>query len=183
MPPPRKLDLIPDEFRQWLVEELKARGFADILAVTEALNFRLDAAGLEVRIGKTAVGEYSKLLKDQREAYAMSEALLADMDVEAESEMHKVLTHLLSTMTFQLLQKVREQDKVLEPKQLMEIGRMLQSVMGSTAVREKIREDERNRIAARAKADAAKDLDAASASLGLTADTVEAIKRKILGVS
>lgn len=182
MPPPKKLDLIPEEFRRWLAEELKAEGFAKIVEVTERLNFRLQEGGLEITVGKTAVGEYSKLLKDQREAYAMSEALLADMDVEAESEMHKVLTHLLSTMTFQLLQRVREADEVLEPKQLMEIGRMLQSVMSSTGMREKIREEERRRIAARAKAEAAEELEASSGELGLSADTVEAIKKKVLGV-
>ena len=83
MPPPKKLDLIPHEVRQRLAMALQERGFADIVAVTEELNFWLDDAGLEIRIGKSAVGEYSKLLKNQRDAFAMAETLLSILSRKA----------------------------------------------------------------------------------------------------
>ena len=38
MPPPRKVDLLPVELRAWLQEELRARGFADYVALSEALS-------------------------------------------------------------------------------------------------------------------------------------------------
>ena len=51
MPPPRKIDLIPQEIRLRLQDLLKARGFSDYVAVTEDLNFWLEEAGLEMRVG------------------------------------------------------------------------------------------------------------------------------------
>lgn len=58
MPAPRKVDLLPPELRQWLHEELRARGFADYEALADALNGRLEDAGLDLRIRKTALHEF-----------------------------------------------------------------------------------------------------------------------------
>ena len=55
MPPPRKVDLLPAELKGWLRDELIARGFADYEALAEDLNFRLEEAGLELRIQKSAI--------------------------------------------------------------------------------------------------------------------------------
>lgn len=147
MPPPRKLDLLPLELRQWLTEELTERGFADIVDVTEALNFRLENEGLELSIGKTAVGEFSKLLKDQREAFSMAETLLGSMDVEAETDLHKMLLHMIATSAAQMMKSVRDEDGHLPAKDLMSLGRMLKDLMSSAGIREKLLEDEKNRIA------------------------------------
>lgn len=154
MPPPRKLDLIGDQLRAWLAEELMARGFADIVAVTEALNFRLEEEGLEVRIGKTAVGEFSKLLKDQRDAFAMAETLLADMDIEAESNMHKVLMQMIATAAMHMMQAVSaDEDAQFDPKSLASLSRMLKDLMHSAGMREKLRADEVKRVRAEAEKD------------------------------
>lgn len=183
MPPPRKIDLIPEEIRDWLKELLAERGFGEILEVTEELNFRLEQEGMELRIGKTAVGNFSKLLKDQREAFAMAETLLDDMDIEQESDMHKVLMQMIATSAFHLMQSISEENGRLDPKDLMNLGRMLKDLMSSAGIREKIREDERVRIARETREKAAGEVDKVSGELGLKKDTVESIKAKILGVS
>lgn len=182
MPPPKKIDLVPPELRDWLQQELSERGFAEIVEVTEALNFRLEEAGKELRIGKTAVGEFSKALKDQREAFTLAETLLSDMDIEQESDLHKVLMQMIATSAVQLMRSVREEDGHLEAKELMALGRMLKDLMQSVGFREKIRADERERIAAEARKAAANGVAQDASELGLTKDTVEAIKAKILGV-
>lgn len=183
MPPPRKLDLISEDLRRWLREELAARGFAEIEAVTEALNFRLDQAGLEVRVGKSAVGEFSKALKDQRDAFSLAETLLSDMDVEAESDLHKVLMQMIATSAVHMIKSVRDEDGHLEPKDLMALGRMLKDLMQSAGLREKLRSDERERVAKETRVEAAKGAEVKAKSLGLSADTIEAIKAGILGVA
>ncbi|UWQ92998.1 DUF3486 family protein [Rhodobacteraceae bacterium M382] len=180
MPPPKKLDLIPIELRQRLAMVLQERGFGDIVDVTEDLNFWLQEAGLEIRIGKTSVGEFSKLLKDQRDAFAMAETLLGDLDIEAESNMHKVLMQMIATAAFQMMQAVSEQDGHFEPKQLANLSRMLKDLMLSAGIREKLRDDERDRVAKEAREAAAEEVGAAAAQLGLTGETVESIKDKIL---
>ncbi|MDK3072751.1 DUF3486 family protein [Sedimentitalea sp. JM2-8] len=183
MPPPKKLDLIPVELRQRLAATLQERGFADILEVTEELNFWLEEQGLEIRIGKTSVGEFSKLLKDQRDAFAMAETLLADMDIEAESNMHKVLMQMIATAAFQMMQTVSENDGQFDPKGLAALSRMLKDLMQSAGIREKLRKEERERVAQEARESAATDIEAKSKQLGLTRETVEGIKAAILGVS
>ena len=60
MPPPRKVDLLPSELRGWLQDELRSRGFAGYEDLAEALNFRLDEAGLELRIGNSAIHSYGQ---------------------------------------------------------------------------------------------------------------------------
>jgi hypothetical protein len=184
MPSPRKLDLIPSELRDRLAKTLAANGFANILAVTEDLNVWLDETGCELRIGKTAVGEFSKLLKDQRDAFALAETLLSDMDIEQESNMHRALMQMIAASAVQMMKAVREDDGHLEPKDLMALGRMLKDLMQSAGFREKLREDERRRVAAEAR-DAERAalearLDAATAAGGAEA-AAAAEARRILG--
>lgn len=187
MPAPKKLDLIPRELREWLAEALEARGFGDIVALTEELNFRLQEEGVEVSIGKSAVGDFSKALKDQREAMGLAETLLADMDIEKESDIHKVLMQLIATSAVQLIRSVREDDKHLEAKDLMALGRMLKDIMSSAGIREKLRDDERARIAREARAAAEVEmgerLETAAAEAGLTGDRLATIRNRVLGLA
>lgn len=186
MPAPAKLDLIPDELRRWLAEELAMRGFGDIIDVTEALNFRLQEAGLEVSVGKTAVGNFSKALKDQREAFAIAETLLSDMDIEAEGELHKVLMQMIATSAVHMIQAVRAEDGHLEPKDLMSLGRMLKDLMSSSGMREKLLADERKRIEAaaakKAREDVVAELEATADETGLSDAAVSTLRKKFLGL-
>ncbi|NIZ13921.1 phage protein Gp27 family protein [Phaeobacter sp. HF9A] len=183
MPPPKKLDLIPLEFRQRLAMVLQERGFSDIVAVTEDLNFWLQEAGQEIRIGKSAVGEYSKLLKDQRDAFAMAETLLGDLDIEQESTMHKVLMQMIATAAFQMMNAVAEKDDAKwDPKSLAHLSRMLKDLMQSAGLRERLREDEERRVTRRERERLAGEIEQKAHQLGMTRETVQTIKADILGV-
>ncbi len=182
MPPPKKLDLIPGELRQRLAMALQERGFSDIVAVTEELNFWLQEAGQEIRIGKSAVGEYSKLLKDQRDAFAMAETLLGDLNIEQESTMHKVLMQMIATAAFQMMNSVSEAGADWEPKSLAHLSRMLKDLMQSAGLRERLREDEERRVARKERERLAGEIEQKAHQLGMTRDTVQAIKANILGV-
>ncbi|MDD9731047.1 DUF3486 family protein [Mameliella sp. AT18] len=186
MPPPKKLDLIPEELRRWLAEELRDRGFADIVDVTEALNFRLQEAGLELSVGKTAVGDFSKALKDQREAFAIAETLLSDLDIEAEGELHKVLMQMIATSAIHMIQSVRAEDQHLDPKDLMSLGRMLKDLMSSSGMREKLLADERARVAREAREVAQAEMDealeATATEAGLSAEMLDRLRKGVLGL-
>lgn len=182
MPPPKKLDLIPGELRQRLAMALQERGFSDIVAVTEELNFWLQEAGQEIRIGKSAVGEYSKLLKDQRDAFAMAETLLGDLNIEQESTMHKVLMQMIATAAFQMMNSVSEAGSDWDPKSLAHLSRMLKDLMQSAGLRERLREDEERRVARKERERLAGEIEQKAHQLGMTRDTVQAIKANILGV-
>lgn len=186
MPAPRKIDLMPDELRQWLADVLRERGFGDIVAVTEDLNFRLEEAGMQLTIGKTAVGEFSKALKDQREAMGLAEELLADMDIDQEGELHKVLMQMIATSAVQLIRSVREKDGHLDAKELMSLGRMLKDLMQSAGFRERLKEDERKRITREAReaaeAEMAERVQGAISEAGLDDTMAAEMRRKLLGV-
>ncbi|NRB18326.1 phage protein Gp27 family protein [Parasedimentitalea psychrophila] len=180
MPPSKKMDLIPAELRQRLAQLLQDRGFGDIMEITEELNSWLDERGEEIRIGKTAVGEFSKLLKSQRDAFAMAETLLSDLDIEGESNMHKVLMQMIATAAFQMMQGMSDKDQDFDPKGLASLSRMLKDLMQSAGMREKLREDERNRVAQKAREDAVDDIEKAATQLGMTKETVQGIREQVL---
>lgn len=180
MPPPKKLDLIPIEIRQWLAELLMSHGFGNIVEVTEELNAKLEFEGVEIRMGKSSVGDFSKLLKDQRDAFAMAETMLSDLDVEAESNMHKVLMQMIATAAFQMMQNVSQQDGHFDPKGLANLSRMLKDLMQSAGLREKLREDERQRLARAEREAVAEELEEKANQLGMTAQTVQDIREQIL---
>ncbi|MEQ5870232.1 DUF3486 family protein [Sagittula sp. NFXS13] len=191
MPPPKKIDLLPEQLREWLREELTLRGFGDILDVTEALNFRLEEEGLELSIGKSAVGDFSKALKDQREAFAFADAMLSDLDIEAEGDLHRTLMQMIATSAIQMMRHVRDEDGHLDPKDLMSLGRMLKDLMSSAGIREKLLDSERERIRRdaieEAQREAEERADATIETLrrdqpGLSVDTLTTMKRGFLGL-
>lgn len=186
MPTPAKLDLIPTELRVWLAEELKARGFAEIVDVTEALNFRLEEEGMELTVGKTAVGKFSKSLKMQREAFAFAEVLLSDLDIQAEGELHKVLLQMIATSAVQYMRTAQEADEDIDPKDLMNLGRMLKDLMHSSGLREKLLDDERKRVAEEARREAltavSEKFEEVAGESGLSAEAIAKMRNEFLGV-
>lgn len=186
MPPPKKIDLLPPQLMEYLRSELAQRGFAEIVEVTEALNFRLEEDGLELRIGKTAVGNFSKLLKDQREALDVARVLMADMDIEGEGKMHQAMLQMISIAAVNMMQSAAKAGQEFDPKSLMQLGMMLKNLMQSSGMREKLKSDERKRVMQEAHEaaieEAAGKLDGMADELGLSADLINGIKTDVLGI-
>lgn len=185
MPPPRKIDLLPDDLRVRLAQALSARGFGDIVEVTEELNFWLEDAGLELTLGKSAVGEYAKLLKQQRSALSMARALVSDMDLDGESDMQRLLMQMITTAAVQMMQSVAEDDEAsLDPKGLASLAKMLKDLMHSTGLREKLLADERKRVVeearAAAQAEAVEALEGGVAKGDITREAMEQA-RQLMG--
>lgn len=188
MPPPRKVDLLPPEIRDWLKDELKLRGFGDYVELTDALNFRLEEQGLELRLGKTAVHafgqEYAEFVKYQEEASAWAVSWMQENGLEEEAQRHNVLFQMITTLAFKVMasQMTKEGDEI-NPQELLFLGKMLKDVMASSGIRQKLIKDEREQAAKEARALAAADVEASARQLGLTTETVEGIKARILGVA
>lgn len=189
MPPPRKVDLLPPELKSWLQEELKARGFAGYVELSDALNFRLEEEGLELRIGKSSLHaygqEFEEFVKYQDQASAWAASWMNDNGLEEEAKRHNVLFQMVSTLAFKVMQSQMTQEaKEIDPRDLHFLGKLMKDLMASSGIREKLMEGERARIAEEAakaaKAAAAEEVGAAAQQLGLTAETVESIKDKIL---
>ena len=177
MPPPRKIDQMPLELRDWLKAELIARGFGDYEALSETLNFRLEEAGLELRIQKSAIHsfgqEYREFVKLQEASSAWAEEWMGENGLADDARRHNVLFQMITSLAFKVMQgqMTREADEI-DPKELHFLGRMMKDVMQSAGVREQL-------VAAERKAQSAK-LDAAVASGDIDAEAA-ARARRIMG--
>lgn len=192
MPPPRKVDLLPAELKKWLQDSLKERGFAGYEDLAEDLNFRLEEEGYELRIKKSAIHaygtEYAEFVKHQDEASAWAAGWMNDNGLEEEAQRHNVLFQMITTLAFKVMQSQMTKDgEEIDPRELHFIGKMLKDVMASSGIREKLMDDERDRIEAAARkaaaAEMAENLEAATEEAGLSPKAAEFLRKKVLGMS
>lgn len=177
MPPPRKIDLLPAELRLWLQEELRARGFGQYEDLAEALNFRLEEAGLDLRIRKSALhdfgSEYREFVRLQEQASDWAKEWLGEMGMDDQAQRQNVLFQMLTTLAFKVMQKeVEKEGDEISPQNLHFLARMMKDVMSSSGIVQAMREKERKEQSAK--------LEAAVASGDLDADAA-AKARKIMG--
>lgn len=154
MPPPRKIDLLPDELRDWLKDAMRARGFGDWEALADELNDRLEAEGLELRVQKSALHaygqEYREFVKYQEEASAWAAGWMAEQGLEEEAKRHNVLFQMITTLAFKVMQSQMTKDgETIDPKDLHFLGRLMKDVMASSGIREKLIEEDRKALATR----------------------------------
>ena len=177
MPPPRKIDLLPAELRAWLQEELRARGFGQYEELADALNFRLEEAGLDLRIRKSAIHawgtEYQEFVRLQEQASDWAKEWLGEMGMDDQAQRQNVLFQMLTTLAFKVMQaEVQKEGAAISPQNLHFLARMMKDVMSSSGIVQAMQEKDR-------KAQSAK-LDAAVEAGEITADFREQA-RQIMG--
>lgn len=177
MPPPRKIDLLPAELRLWLQEELRARGFGQYEDLAEALNFRLEEAGMDLRIRKSAIhdfgSEYKEFVRLQEQASDWAKEWLGDMGMEDQAQRQNVLFQMLTTLAYKVMQaEVNKDGKEISPQNLHFLARMMKDVMTSSGIVQVMQEKDRKTQAAK--------LDAAVAAGEIT-DDFRQQAREIMG--
>lgn len=185
MPPRSKVEQLPADIKAWLQSELKARSFSGYVELTDELNRRLAEAGSDETIGKSSVHAYGQgfeeFIKYQDQASAWAASWMNDMGLEEEAKRHNVLFQMASTLAFKVMQgqMTKDADDV-DPRDLHFLGKLMKDLMSSSGIREKLREDERQRVARLEREAVAEELDQKAHQLGMTAQTVESIKEQIL---
>lgn len=177
MPQVRKINLLPAELKAWLEAELRSRGFGDYEALAEALNWKLEEAGLELRIQKTAIHafgtEYAEFVKLQETSAGWAQEWMGEMGLADQAQRHNVLFQMLTTLAFKVMQaEIGKEAGEIDPKNLHFIGRMMKDVMTASGISQQMIEKDR-------KAQSAK-LDAAVASGDIDAEAA-AKARRIMG--
>ena len=148
MPPPRKIDLLPTELRAWLQEELRARGFAQYEDLAEALNFRLEQAGMDLRIRKSAIhdfgSEYREFVRLQEQASDWAAEWLGEMGMDDQAQRQNVLFQMLTTLAFKVMQaEVSKEGADISPQNLHFLARMMKDVMSSSGIVQAMREKDK----------------------------------------
>lgn len=161
MPPPRKIDSLPPEIRQWLQDTLRERGFSDYVAITEELNDKLAEAGKVVSFHHATVHrfgqEYHAFVKTQETASAWAQGWMLENGLEEEAKRHNVLFQMVTALAFRAMEaRMLDEGGDIDPKDLHFIGKMLKDIMASAGIRQ-------NMLAAERKAQSDK-LDAAVAA-------------------
>lgn len=141
MPPPRKIDTLPEEMRRWLQDELKARGFSDYDGISEALSFRLEEAGMELRISRTAIHAYGQEFKDYAEAQKQAQeqiaAFLKEADLSDEIDVTNALFQQLTTLLWKL-QMEAATGEGLDPRGAKDLTTALNNLIRSRSLRNSI---------------------------------------------
>ncbi|WP_102226908.1 phage protein Gp27 family protein [Acidimangrovimonas sediminis] len=169
MPVPRKVDLLPPELKSWLQAELRQRGFGGYEDLAEALNFRLEEEGLELRIRKSALhefgSEYREFVRLQEQASDWAQEWLGEMGMDDQAQRQNVLFQMLTTLAFKVMQaQVSKTGDEISPQELHFLARMMKDVMHSSGIVQAMREKERKDQAAKLEAAVAGgDIDAAAA--------------------
>lgn len=177
MPPPRKVDQLPPEIRDWLQQTLRERGFADYIAVTEELNAKLAEAGKVVNFHHATVHrfgqEYRAFVETQEKASAWAQGWMTENGLEEEAKRHNVLFQMVTALAFKAMESQMQRDgSEIDPKELHFIGRMLKDIMASSGIRQQM-------IAAERKTQAEK-LERAVETGEMTADIAQKA-REIMG--
>lgn len=142
MPAPRKIDLLPPEIRNWLREELKSRAFSQYEEIAEALNFRLEQEGLEVRVQKSAIHDYGskfrELARMQEEAQAEIKAFLEEASLKDEVDATRGLFQGLTLIQWKLQLSMADPDKLPDPRGMKDLTTALNNLIRSTSLRDNI---------------------------------------------
>ncbi|WP_107495309.1 phage protein Gp27 family protein [Thalassobius sp. I31.1] len=147
MPPVRKIDLIPRELGLWLQEELKERGFSGYEDLTESLNFRLADAGLEMKIGKSAVHsfgqEFQEFARLQEQAQDEIRGFLEKASLKDEVDVTSALFQQLTTIQWRLQMMMARESELPDPRGMKDLTSALNNLIRSTSLRDSILKAER----------------------------------------
>lgn len=153
MPAPRKIELLPAELRDWLRDELRARGFAGYEDLAEALNVRLEDAGLEVRIGKSALHAWGQEFKDyaraQEEAQEQIRAFMEEASLKEEVDVTSALFQQLTTIQWRLQMMMASEENLPDARGMKDLTTALNNLIRSSALRDSLLAAERKAQAAR----------------------------------
>ncbi len=183
---------MPPEIRDWLRTELQARGYADYDDVTEALNARLEAEGLDITVGRSAVHNFGRAQQRfadlQRQANDWAQGFLGEEGLDREAHRHKALFSMLSSHAFRTMANAmapREEKEELDfdARDLHFLGRMLKDMMASSGLREAISDKALEREIRKERKAAADRVESATRSAGLTPEVSAAIRDAVEGKS
>ncbi len=143
-------------------------------------------AGMGATVSRSALGRYSQeyqavaaKLREAREITSAFAAQLSDLP----NDMGRVTTELLHSILFKVLMRQAEGDTPdVSAGEIMSQAKAIQAMASASKTSADLELKIREAVRAEAFREAAKAVDDAGQEKGLTAETVKAIKARILGV-
>lgn len=142
MPPPRKIDRLPLQLRQWLNEELKKRSFSGYEQIADDLAFRCEEEGIEFRVGKTAIHAYGQEFRDyarmQEQAQDEIRTFLEQASMTDEANVTKALFQQLTGIQWQLQKAMTVNNELPDARGMKDLTSALNNLIRSTSLRDAI---------------------------------------------
>jgi hypothetical protein len=187
MPRPSTIDRLPADILAQLHELLRDPRVSQLDA-TAKINAVLEADGHEDRVSKSAVNRYSMRMEEVgarlRQSRQVAEMWVGKLGSAPQGQVGKLLNEIIRTLAFETAMDAAESGNPVSPKMLKDLAiavQRLESAANMNDEREaKIREAARKAALEEA---AGKVEEAAKASKGMTRESIDTIKREILGIA
>lgn len=179
---PSTIDMLPDDIRVKFQELLRDPRITQLEA-TRRINDILEAEGHPERVSKSSVNRYAlrmeqvgAKLKQSRE---IAEMWVGKLGAAPQGQVGHLLNEMVRGLAFDCAMGLSEGDDPVPPKMLKDLSiaveRLEKAASENVKREEEIRKQERERAADQAARIAKKG--------GLSADTVDTIRREILGIA
>ena len=189
------IDRLPPEVHKHLMRRLRERGLTldeliEDLRTTFPQLAQKDDEGKDKLPSRSGVHRFRQginaIVAQEREIAVAAEALVAELgdgfDSKSGALLAQAVTTLANKRTFQALEATNE-GKVLEISDVLDLARTAKTVNEARGLslkeRRAVAEDARRKLLEEQQA----KLDAVSTKNGLSADTVEMLRREILGIA
>ena len=186
-----EIDQLPewaDEAKVWAFEEIKKRKKSQ-LDILEGFNARLKVAAFGQGITEPPVISKSAFNRTAvrlsiagsrlEETRAIAEVLAPKLDQAGDNSLTLLVAEMIKTLAFEMLSNAGELAADGDTAEmLMMVGRALTAAAQS----KKLSTENKKKIEADVRDKASKAVDMVAAAKGLSQDTVDAIKSKILGI-
>lgn len=184
-PRPSNIDKMPPEAREALNAWLRDPGVSQE-EITTRTNALLAEIGVDFRISKTSVNRYSQRMEKigakLRQSREVAEMWIANLGSQPQGQLGKLINEMIRTMCFETGAALAESGDPVPPKVLKELALAVQRLESAANMNEererKIRAAERQRVIE----EAASRVDDVGKHGGMTRESIDTIKREILGI-
>lgn len=179
---PSSIDLLPAEIKEQLQELLRDPRCSQLQA-TAKINAILEAEGHDDRLSKSSVNRYALRMEQVgaklRQSREVAEMWVGKLGAQPQGQVGHLLNEMVRTLAFDCAMNLSEGDEPIPPRMLKDLSiaveRLEKAASENVKREEDIRKQERERAADQAAKIAKKG--------GLSSDTVQEIRRQILGIA
>ncbi|EHA6976819.1 DUF3486 family protein [Vibrio parahaemolyticus] len=183
-----KIELLPEDIRAQLNVLIRS-GDMTQKDIRDAVNQMIEEAGLpdDAKLSRTGFNRYAKRMEDMgqrlRQSREVAEVWITKLGEAPTSDVGKLLQEFVRTMAFEtsmrLMEDADEKQEVIPPKALNQLALVVQRIEQAAMTSHKVEKEIRKAFAEEAAEQAEKIVREA----GITDETVQSVKNKILGIA
>lgn len=181
MPRPSTIDKLSPEFRDALNELLRDPRVSQIEA-TDRINHMLAQADEAERVSKSAVNRYAvkmdKVGAKLRQSREIAEMWIGKLGSEPSGQVGHLLNEVVRNLAFDTAVRLSEDDEPVPPKLIRELSIAIERLEKASSENEKRTAEIRRQTAE----EAAEKVSESMSSQGMSKESIDTIKREILGL-